>query len=224
MARTKAGLAVQTQMTRRGITQAKLGVALGKSQSWVSQGLLDDTARTIKRLWVNEPDTFASLLGLLQWDVESLERETGLALAQPTDEAVLVPARGTGTALVFDLLSAGPGSDGGTVIGEIDIPAEWRGEHIGYVVTGDSMSPLIPNGSTVVVKCQDHATPGNVIVAWAPEHGMLVKTLERLNGGMFMLTSRNPAFDPIWTRELRIYGVVREVRTPITVINGNHSR
>lgn len=65
------------------------------------------------------------------------------------------------------------------------------------------MSPLIPNGSIVLVKCQEHASPGNIIIAWVPEHGMLVKTLERISNGMHLLTSKNPAFDPMWVRELR---------------------
>lgn len=210
-------------MAHVGLTQTKLAVAVRKSQSWVSQGLLDDTERTIKRLWVNEPDTFALLLSLLKWDVDDLERKTGLILTQPSDEVALVPTGTNQYVAVYDLLSAGPGSDGGTVIGEIDVPAEWRGEHVGYVVSGDSMSPRIPDGSTVVVKVQDHASPGNIVVAWVPEHGMLVKKLERVtDDGLYSLTSLNPDFDPVWVRDVHIVGVVRQVRTMISVINGNH--
>ena len=47
-----------------------------------------------------------------------------------------------------------------------------------YEVTGDSMAPEIPSGARVIVRVQDYASPGNEIVCWVPEYGMLVKRLE----------------------------------------------
>lgn len=227
MARTKAGIAVQAQMTRRGLTQLRVAQALRKSQTWVSQSLLDDTARTLRRLWINEPDTLDAFLDLMGWGTAELEAATGVLLAVTGDEVALVAPdlrSSTRSIPVFDLLSAGPGSDGGTMIAEIDIPESWKGPHAAYVVSGDSMSPLIPDGATIVVKRQEHATPGNVVVAWVPEHGMVVKNLERTTReGLWLLTSVNPAYAPIWAEELTIFGVVREVRTRIAVVNGNHA-
>lgn len=123
---------------------------------------------------------------------------------------------------VIDLLSAGPGGDGGTIVSEIDLPPEFVGPHAAYRITGESMYPEIFDRGTVVIRCQEYSSPKNIIVCWTPSEGMLCKTLDRIEDGYFVLTSINPAFKPIWTREIHIYGIVVEVRNPRKVINGNH--
>lgn len=123
---------------------------------------------------------------------------------------------------VIDLLSAGPGGDGGTIVSEIDLPPEFVGPHAAYRITGESMYPEIFDRGTVVIRCQEYSSPKNIIVCWTPSEGMLCKTLDRIEDGYFVLTSINPAFKPIWTREIHIYGIVVEVRNPRTIINGNH--
>lgn len=123
---------------------------------------------------------------------------------------------------VIDLLSAGPGGDGGTIVSEIDLPPEFVGPHAAYRITGESMYPEIFDRGTVVIRCQEYSSAKNIIVCWTPDEGMLCKTLDRIEDGYFVLTSINPAFKPIWTREIHIYGIVVEVRNPRTVINGNH--
>lgn len=229
--RTRAGIALQRRIDQRGYTQATFARELGRSQPWVSQSLLDDAERTLRRLALSEPATITKLVELLGWDYETLRLETGtledvlLPGERAGGEATLVSTDLVGLSRhipVYDLLSAGPGSDGGTVIEVIDIPETWKGDHVGYEVSGDSMSPEIPNGSVVVVRQQDYASPGNEIVCWTPEHGMLVKYLDRVQDGLYVLTSYNPDYKPIWTSEIRIYGVVVEVRKRRKVINGNH--
>lgn len=124
----------------------------------------------------------------------------------------------------IDLLSAGPGGDGGTIIGYVDIPDSWTGDHLAYRVSGDSMSPNIPENATVIVRKREYASPKNVIVCWTAEEGMLCKYLkERTNNGEYVLTSFNPNYAPIWARSLTVYGPVVEVRTRLEVINGNLS-
>jgi len=232
MARTRAGIAIQQRMSDVGLTQASLGRGLGRSQTWVSQSLLDDTERTLRRMWIEEPERFKKLLELLEWEAQDLALRTGVLLPSPTlGDALQGNAQldiadlrgGTRAVPVYDMLSAGPGSDGGTVIDVIDIPAAWEGHYAAYQVHGDSMAPDIPDGARVVVRVQDYASPGNEVVAWVPDHGMLVKRLERITPeGDVVLTSYNPEFKPIWARDVRIYGVVVEVRLRRKVINGNH--
>lgn len=232
MARTRAGIAIQQRMSEMGLTQGALGRSLGRSQTWVSQSLLDDTERTLRHLWAKEPARFTRLLEVLNWAPQELALETGIVLPATTlgdapqgNVHLDIPDLRGGTQLVpvYDLLSAGPGGDGGNVIDVIDIPASWEGRHAAYQVTGDSMSPDIPDGARVVIRAQDYASPGNEIVAWVPDHGMVVKRLERITPeGDFVLTSYNPAYKPIWTREIHIYGVVVEVRLRRRVVNGRH--
>lgn len=109
------------------------------------------------------------------------------------------------------------------MIDTIDIPASWEGHHAAYEVTGDSMAPDIPDGARVVVRVQDYASPGNEVVVWVPEHGMLVKLLKDITPeGFLVLTSYNPNHKPIWAQDARIYGVVVEVRLRRKVVNGRH--
>jgi len=43
------------------------------------------------------------------------------------------------------------------------------GEHVAYRVSGESMSPNIPEGCTVIIRRKDYAPPRDVIVCWTPE-------------------------------------------------------
>lgn len=143
-----------------------------------------------------------------------------------TDQAHLESAdihQGRRRIPVYDLVSAGPGSDGGTVVSYIDLEPELKGEHQAYRISGDSMSPQIEDGDVVVVEARNYASPDNTIVCWTPEEGMLCKRLDRLDDGYYVLTSTNPGYRPIWTREIRIYGIVVQIRKRLKVINGSHS-
>lgn len=130
---------------------------------------------------------------------------------------------------VFDLLSAGPGGDGGTIVEYIDIPETWKGEYAAYQVTGDSMSPHIPDKAKIVVRSQDHSEPGDIIACYAGDHGNVVKVLRGVSeDGTVTLTSLNPNYPPIWAPYVHVFGVVVEIRTPPPVIdrngNGKHRK
>ena len=225
----RAVLALRRRLKELGLTQTELALRVGRVQGWVSSRLFLDPDATLRHLAYKDPDTLAKLLDALQWSLEELNRSTGLDI--PTSQGLRDEVQldtedlrgGTRAVPVYDMLSAGPGSDGGTVIDVIDIPAAWEGHYAAYEVVGDSMAPDIPDGARVVVRVQDYASPGNEVVVWVPEHGMLVKRLERITPeGDVVLTSYNPEFKPIWARDVRIYGVVVEVRLRRKVINGNH--
>jgi hypothetical protein len=143
-----------------------------------------------------------------------------------TDEVVLVnPNLRHGTKMVpeYNMVGMGPGGHDGEILGYIDVPESWVGEYVGYRVSGDSMTPQIKDGDTVVVRVQDYASSKNIIVCWLPEEGMLCKYLqEKTDDGHYMLTSFNASYPPIWTRELRIYGLVYEIRSRVPLVNGNH--
>jgi len=83
MARSRAGIAIQARMSEKGLSQGSFAKALKRSQTWVSQSLLDNTEKTLRRLVVNDPELFHSLLKELDWDNDKLARETGLNLGAP---------------------------------------------------------------------------------------------------------------------------------------------
>jgi SOS-response transcriptional repressor LexA len=115
---------------------------------------------------------------------------------------------------VYDLVSAGEGLDGGVVTDYAEVPMAWKGEYVGYEIEGDSMSPSVQPGSVVIVRRTPDVQPGQLLVAYVPEHGMVLKRYAHNEpDGLMVLTSDNPAAAPIFTRELAPVGVVVEVRT-----------
>lgn len=123
---------------------------------------------------------------------------------------------------VYDLVSAGPGSEGGVVVAYVDIEPEFVGEHHAYRVSGDSMKPEIEDNDIIIVKAQNYAAIRNDIVCWTSSDGMLCKRLSSYEDGLYVLTSINPNYGAIVTREIHIYGIVVEVRKRRKIYNGNH--
>jgi transcriptional regulator with XRE-family HTH domain len=143
-----------------------------------------------------------------------------------TDEVVLESSdirRNSRLVPEYNMVGVGPGGQDGEILGYIDVPDSWAGDHVGYRVSGDSMSPTIKDSDTVVVRVQSYASAKNIVVCWLPDEGMTCKYLqEKTEDGLHMLTSFNAAHPPIWTRDLKIYGLVREIRSRVELINGNH--
>jgi SOS-response transcriptional repressor LexA len=76
-------------------------------------------------------------------------------------------------------------------------------------VVGDSMSGAgICEGDLLMVRRQETARAGQIVIAHAPGQGNVVKRLTETPKGRF-LTSENPAYDPIpVTPDVRVQGVV----------------
>lgn len=123
---------------------------------------------------------------------------------------------------VYDLVSAGPGSDGGVVVAYVDIGPEFVGDHSAYRVAGISMRPEIEDGDVIIVKLQDYAAVRNDIVCWTASAGMLCKRLSSNEDGLYVLTSINPEYQAIVTKDVHIYGIVVEVRKRRKIYNGTH--
>lgn len=106
------------------------------------------------------------------------------------------------------------------IIDREEIPSEMAktGEFFGLRIKGDSMSPQIMDGDTVIVRRQDDAESDEIIIALVNGHDGVCKKLKKLNSGL-MLISLNPQYDPmvfdhseIDTMPVRILGRVVEVR------------
>lgn len=142
-----------------------------------------------------------------------------------TDEVHLERDLAHGSSMIpeYDMLSAGPGGRGGEIIGYVEYTPKAPGEHVAYRISGDSMSPRIRDGDTVVIKVRSYSSPGNMIVCWTPDDGMVCKYLkEIMPDGTHVLTSHNSEYPPIWASEIRIYGLVVQIRENVAIINGNH--
>ena len=106
------------------------------------------------------------------------------------------------------------------IIDREEIPSEIAktGEYFGLRIKGDSMSPRIMNGDTVIVRRQEDAESDQIVIALVNGHDGVCKKLKKLNNGI-MLISLNPQYDPmvfdhseIDAIPVKILGRVVEVR------------
>lgn len=92
------------------------------------------------------------------------------------------------------------------------------GDFFGLQIHGDSMEPRMYEGDVVIVRQQDDAESGEVIIAMVNGDEATCKRLKKYDGGI-MLLSNNPRYEPIvFTNEeieekpVRIIGKVVELR------------
>lgn len=101
-----------------------------------------------------------------------------------------------------------------------EIPEEMSrsGEYFGLVVEGDSMAPDINNKDIVIVRKQDTADNGDVVIAMVNSHDAVCKKFMKYDWGLQLL-SNNPAYEPmaftadyVESLPVRILGKVVELR------------
>ena len=91
-----------------------------------------------------------------------------------------------------------------------------RGEIYCLQVTGDSMIDAhIMDGDIIIVRRQDTANDGEIVVALLDDGCATVKTFRRLKGGKVMLIPHNPKHQPMTldkvTIQGRVIGLIREM-------------
>ena len=78
-----------------------------------------------------------------------------------------------------------------------DIPDTWSGTFGAMRVKGDSMAPRILDGDTIIVKRQDDANSGDIVVAIINGQDATVKKLIKHPDGI-TLQAFNPAYEPMY--------------------------
>lgn len=106
-----------------------------------------------------------------------------------------------------------PASETQQVDGYIDIPESFLncGEYFVLKARGDSMKDAgIDDGDAVIVRSQQNAEPGNIVVAIDDENK---NTLKRLlfNGSRFYLHPENRKYPDLYLSEIKIQGVAIKV-------------
>lgn len=101
---------------------------------------------------------------------------------------------------------------------EIDEDLASTGEFFGLRIHGDSMEPKMSEGDVVVVRQQDDAESGDIVIAMINGCDATCKRLKKYANGI-MLISSNPKYEPmVFTNEdiqekpIRIIGRVMELR------------
>ena len=92
------------------------------------------------------------------------------------------------------------------------------GKFFGLKIHGDSMEPRFTAGDTVIVRQQNDAESGDIVIALVNGHDATCKRLKKYAGGI-MLLSTNPKYEPMIFSEgeiestpVRIIGKVMELR------------
>ena len=93
------------------------------------------------------------------------------------------------------------------------------GEYFGLLIRGDSMEPKISNGDVVIVKKQDDADDGDLVIAIVNGNEGCCKRIKKYDDGTIALVSTNPAYSPMFftaseqtETPVRIIGKVKELR------------
>lgn len=106
------------------------------------------------------------------------------------------------------------------IIDTEEIPAELAatGTFFGLKIKGDSMIPNICNGDIVIVRQQDDAESGDIVIATVNGTDATCKRLRKYKDGIELI-SNNPSYDPmefsnkdIIEKPVRIIGKVVELR------------
>lgn len=86
-----------------------------------------------------------------------------------------------------------------------------KGEYFGLRIKGDSMSPVIMDGDTVIVRSQEDAETDEIIIALINGHDGVCKKLKKLDNGL-MLISINPQYAPL------VFTSAEIDQTPVKII------
>ena len=92
------------------------------------------------------------------------------------------------------------------------------GEYFALQIKGDSMEPRMKSGDVVIVRQQEDADDGDVVIALVNGNDAVCKRLKKYQDGI-ALVSTNPAYDPMYfsgseidETPVRIIGKVKELR------------
>lgn len=98
-------------------------------------------------------------------------------------------------------------------IGEEEIPRSMalKGEYFGLVIKGDSMEPDMRDGDIAIVRKQDDAESGEIVIAIVDDEDAVCKKLIKTDSGV-MLVSLNHRYDPMVFAHVQIVGKVVELR------------
>lgn len=194
------------------ITMKELGEAVNLSESTIQRY----ESGQIKTLDINLLKQIAKALHttpayLMGWEEDTL----------PSN--VIPVKKGTRKIPVLGSVAAGQPIEAiEDIVDYVYIPESWQDDFIALKIDGNSMSPAIPNGSTVIIRLQDDADSSDIVAVYINGYDAACKRLKKLENGGIVLISLNPDYEPmVYTNKevlelpIRILGKVVEVRTKI---------
>ena len=155
--------------------------------------------------------------------IEAMAQYFGISKADLVEEQNKSESVGVMIPLLGRVAAGVPISAVENIIGQEEISRSMAitGEFFALRIKGDSMSPYIMDGDIVVVRQQNDADSGDVVIALVNGHDGVCKRLKKIDSGIVLL-STNPAYDPlifdhreIDSAPVYIMGKVIEIRRTI---------
>ena len=164
-------------MDKFGYTQITLGDKLGVSNTTVSTWCLGDKMPRMDKI-----DRMCQLFNCKRSNL----LEERVAESAPSRR---IP--------VFGRVAAGiPIEAIEDIIDYEDIPSTWPGEYMALRVQGDSMTPVIRDGDTVIARRQSDAESGDIVIAQINGHDATIKKLIK-HPHSITLQPFNPVYEPL---------------------------
>lgn len=143
-----------------------------------------------------------------------------VAMTEQSNSSIHPPQKGI-TINVYGRVAAGiPLEMIEDIIDTEEIPEDMArtGEFFGLQIKGDSMEPKISNGDTVIVRQQDNAESGEIVIATINGDEATCKRLRKYRDGIELI-STNPSYEPMFfsneeivNKPVKIIGRVVELR------------
>lgn len=207
---------IRDGMQLRGLKQAdlaeKTGISKGALSSYISGRYVpkqNNTYLIARALDVNE----AWLMGA---DVPMERNEPAPSASSNTKKGVVIP--------VLGFVAAGiPIEAIEDMIDTEEIPQEMAatGKFFGLKIKGNSMEPRIKDGDIVIVRQQEDAESGDIVIACVNGDEATCKRLRKYKDGIELI-SNNPSYDPMFfsnqeiaERPVTILGRVVELRAKL---------
>lgn len=201
---TTIGMNIKNRREELGITQEELARRLNyKSKSTINKiemGINDITQSKIVS-FANALNTTPSCL--MGWNNSATTKHSGVVINVLGRVAAGIPIDA-----VEDIIDTE----------EISEKLARTGEFFGLQIHGDSMEPKFSEGDVVIVRQQDDAESGEIVIATINGNEATCKRLRKYRDGI-ELVSNNPSYEPMFftneeiiNKPVRIIGRVVELR------------
>ena len=94
---------------------------------------------------------------------------------------------------------------------ELDGAYAGKDEYFGLRIRGDSMEPRICEGDVVIVRCQDYAESGDIVIALIGGSDATIKKIKYSPEGILLIPF-NPGYEPMF------YSKREVAELPVTII------
>lgn len=182
------GKQIKSRREQLGITQEELAEKMG----YKSKTTINKIEMGINEVTTSKARKFAEILDMSIPEIMEWENFNTLS-----------PQKGVKINVVGRVAAGIPIEAIENVIDTEEIPASMAkcGEYFGLKIQGDSMTPRICDGDTVIVRRQDDAETDQVVIALINGNDATCKRLMKFDGGISLI-SFNPAYPPmIFTNE-----------------------